>query len=258
MKKPTRDKPNSKSEVGLEQRNATALSASGGFLLGVFCTFIFSIPFGGLQLCKSIEIGDLGTWVQSIGVVVGVWYGADQLRIQKEAYKQTTRPYVTASFAHQRDGNWTMELKNGGQSAARKVRVQFDPPYDHAWDDELKNNVGKRYSEWGLFTTGLEYLAPQESLKFHFDDFKKRQKDGRSFDYNLTLFYEDDAGIPFQENRKLDFVVTKDLMVPLPSDLSLIADELKKIGTQLESLSGSAKEIRANTVPRPFIPPNLG
>jgi hypothetical protein len=82
--------------MGENSDESVGLAAFGGWVAGILLTLILIIPFG-FEL-RHLQVGDLGTWAQAVGVVVGVIYAGRQLKLQRIAYEQTTRPYVSVTF----------------------------------------------------------------------------------------------------------------------------------------------------------------
>lgn len=219
---------------GPPEKNSTATFL--GFVTGIGVTLIFAVPINGLKLNSAIKFGDLGTWVQSVGVVVGVIYAARQLREQTRSYADTTRPYVVATFSHVRDAKWIMRIENKGKSAGNSVRFKLMPDFEHSMDDELIKNIGKPFSQWPLFADGLAYLAPGEELTLFFDDFRERKKKSLPFDYDLTITYRDAKGKCYEEARTLDFDALSSIMVPPESELALLQKEMQTVSKSLKAI----------------------
>lgn len=170
------------------------------------------------------------------------------LEEMKASRIQENSPYVIAYFDMPYGNSWTLFLvvKNLGKTAAKDVKLEFNPPLQTGWGNKISNFV------LPFIKDGISSLAPAQEIRTPFDAITnyfnpkmvERLNGKLPIKYNITVSYSS-----FLEEKrinteqKIDLSMFKDLAFleqkgeqDLIKAIEVIADNSKRINKSFEEL----------------------
>lgn len=128
-----------------------------------------------------IDWGNVPSWVSAVlslmtlGVAVtAAWFARGQLELARTLREEKARPFVVVDLEPARGvGRPFMDLvvRNIGETLARDVHIEFDPPLASTLDDTPgATNIGDAY----MFRNGIPSMPPGREYRALFEDMPKR------------------------------------------------------------------------------------
>lgn len=134
--------------------------------------------------------------------------------LQNEA-EQQNRPYVFGDFELANNGAIYFAIKNFGNTTAKNVRVQFDPPPIDSNGRSLNDVFG---SPIAFFPPGKEYMQIINAGHIFLEE-------GKPLQFRLQIEYQSVKGIKYKENIDFDLEYLKQATNPRKA----VEDHLKDI-----------------------------
>lgn len=146
-------------------------------------------------------VGALGTWAAVLVAVIAAGFIAWQIKQARALAEEQARPYVIVWVDLDSETRTTLELhiKNVGQTAARNVSVNLDPP--HEW---TRPTGDMRFMNAAIFTQGLATMPPGWEVTLAMEFVRDIAKDDQARPMTATVSYEDRRGSRHSDEFALD------------------------------------------------------
>jgi hypothetical protein len=168
----------------------------------------------------------------AIYFVLGIFALIQVLQARK-LRKQQARPYVVVDFEPGDAPIMNMIVANLGQTMARDVRIEVDPPLESSQDGSWPVPLAKLK----LFTEGIPSSAPGKRIVFLFDLLHKRPADLPT-SYHVRLVYEwDGERRSITDEQRLDLDLYRNLVAVQRYSIHHVNETLKKIERQFDRWS---------------------
>lgn len=162
----------------------------------------------------------------------------EQMRLQMRLAEEQARPYVVVSLVPVANRYAELSIRNLGQTAAKSVRLTFDPP-------EVKTALqgGNKFLGSTTHTEGLPTLVPGQELRTLLEDFPARaERDDLPLSYSVTVTYSDARGqVDLEDTYTLDFGMFYDRGRSISLyDVHHVADALRDVRDVMKRWGESA------------------
>lgn len=154
-----------------------------------------------------------------------------QVKEARTLRRERNRPFVVVDFDLDESKGYLIffEVANVGNSLARDIRIEIDPPLESAIDVEI--------DKLKMLNEGIATLPPGKRLRTFFDMSFRRNEDRQNLAMNhvATVEYTDEKGKrPFKETYNLDLDQYMNMQFVTKRGLHDIYEQLEKIRKMFE------------------------
>jgi hypothetical protein len=166
-------------------------------------------------------------------LLVGLIFAWGQLHSAERLRKAQTQPHVVAYLEVVAGILMEIVVTNVGSTAAKNVRLAFDPLLERAIDEGTDR---KPMFEWSVFHRGISTLPPGHQVRMLFDRGPNRFDLGLPLIHTVTIDCDDYEGNPLdQVEYVLDIEMYRDIHQIRLNTIHDVATELKDLRKDLKS-----------------------
>jgi hypothetical protein len=167
-----------------------------------------------------------GTWATCFVLLMTLIYVARQVRDARELRREQFRPWLAISF-HFRSILAFVAVKNHGTTAARNVRIRFEP--------EFESTLDIASDDVAMFGEETPVMVPGEERLFLFDRVPDRLQANLPKRHEVVVEYSDHRGRTLPTERfVLDFGLLDGARLP-DKGLHDLVEELSKLRQQMST-----------------------
>jgi hypothetical protein len=152
-----------------------------------------------------------------------------QVKEAQALREEQARPFVVIDFEP-----WTvfidLKISNVGNTIARDVQFEFDPPLAAA-KDERAGLIA--VAETNLFKNGIPSLPPGKEITLFFDQFPQRKDKNLPDKYSVDISYTSPSGKKYSERTVLDLGIYFGVGQITRHDIHDVHKQLEKISKTL-------------------------
>lgn len=150
----------------------------------------------------AIAVAALSTFFAAVSAVASLLQAVE---LQKQA-EQQGRPYILGNFEGANSGVIYFVIKNFGNTAAKNVRVQFDPPpIDFS---------GRSLNDVSMFSSPIAFFPPGKDYRQLIDTGPNLLAEGKPLQFRLDIEYQSVKGVKYKENTDFDLAYLRQATNP--------------------------------------------
>jgi hypothetical protein len=194
------------------------------------------------------------TGLQFVVLVIAAVLGFRQVREARQLREAQAEPFVVVDFDVAPGSQQIyLVISNIGKTAARDVRLRFDPELTSSFDDD-PGIVAPR--DLKPFREGIPSLPPRKRLPLMLDIFPKRKPDEMPDVYRVHVeFYAPALKKRLEDDSVIDLGIYRNALHPVRRDTHDIHERLKELVTETRKwtafgngvLTLSPRQARART-----------
>jgi hypothetical protein len=174
--------------------------------------------------------------VATVVYAVLTWRLVEETRKMRESQ---TEPVVSVMIeqAEQWINLIDMVIRNIGLGPAYNLKFRVDP--DFKYEDTNKN-----LSDLGFIRNGVQYLAPNQEIRFFLTSLVQNYKEKIEHPFQITVSYESFTGKHFERTYPIDFSMWDELLFNERNNLFKISQNLKELRDDIHYIASGQNKIK--------------